>query len=78
MRHTLKEPEHLLITDSDADYWLDQLYDQEGDTAAYNTAKRLFWALQGFYSHDLITTQQYACQKREVINRVKRKLGELD
>jgi hypothetical protein len=76
MKHTLNEPEHLRIVDSDANYWLDKLYEQEGESAAYNTAKRLFWAIQGLYSHDFLTNSVYDKHRKEIINRVKRKLAE--
>jgi hypothetical protein len=56
-------------------HWLNRLYLSEGNSRSYQTAYKLFDALQLFFQHRMIELPEYERKKGEIINRIKRQIA---
>jgi hypothetical protein len=61
--------------EEDTRRWLNSLYLSEGNSRSYRTAYKLFDALQLFYQHGMIELPEYERKKQEIIERIKRQIG---
>jgi len=57
------------------EYWLDRLYQNEGDSRANKIARQLVNALNLFYDHGFIEEPEYERLKQQIISRIKRQIG---
>jgi len=64
-----------MTTEEENRRWLDSLYLSEGNSRSYDTAYKLLEALQLFYQHGLIELPEYERKRQEVIDRIKRQIG---
>jgi len=64
-----------MTMEEDTRRWLNSLYLSEGNSRSYATAYKLLEALQLFYQHGMIELPEYERKKQEIIERIKRQIG---
>jgi len=64
-----------MTTEEENRRWLDSLYLAEGNSRSCDTALKLLEALQLFYQHGLIELSEYERKRKEIIDRIKRQIG---